>query len=198
MSEEILQNINNQTYNPDLTIYFIVQDIKKIGSQSYKVTGNFSKPFEMDGEKELIKFYDFKTNLFNATLINTNEGNYQMSFSLPDYITISLNAVYALISEITIIRRLENTNDYDKLEFRELKENQLSLPLPTPETHNYGLKITKSSGLSGGAIAGIVIACVFALVGVAFVILFFLKPRPKPKDVSAIEFYNSSLSVIHD
>jgi len=200
MDDTVLKDINNQTYTPDSTIYFIVQDITKFGSQSYKVTGNFSQPFEMENEKELIIFYNTKTNIFNATLSSIGDGNYQMSFSLPDYIKISLNEVYALISEIIILmkRRLENDNKYERLEFRETKEDQLSLPLPTPETHKYGLKIASSGGSSGGAIAGIVIACVFVLVCLVFVVIFFMKPKPKPKDISAIDFYNSSLSVVQD
>ena len=201
MSDEVLQDITKKEYDLNSTIYFNVQDIKKSGTQSYRITGNFSIPFEIENEKEVVIFHLPEINTFNATFSKIGYENYQVSFSIPDYIKTDLNYAWANITERKILkqRRLEEKNKYYKtLEFHETAKEQLILPKPTPETHNYGLKITKSSGLSGWAIAGIVIACVFALVGVAFVILFFLKPRLKPKDFSEIEFYNSSLSVIHD
>ena len=201
MSEEVLEDITNQDYEPNSIIYFNVQDIKKSGSQSYRITGNFTIPFEMESEKEVIIFHLPEIDTFKATLSKIGYEIYQMSFSIPDYIKTDLNYAWANITERKIIkkRRLEEKNKYyETLEFSEKEKDQLSLPKDTIKSQSYGVKITSSGGLSGGAIAGIVIACVFVLVCLVFVIIFFMKPKPQPKDISAIDFYNSSLSVIQD
>ena len=201
MSEEVLEDITNQDYEPNSIIYFNVQDIKKSGSQSYRITGNFTIPFEMESEKEVIIFHLPEIDTFKATLSKIGYEIYQMSFSIPDYIKTDLNYAWANITERKIIkkRRLEEKNKYyETLEFSEKEKDQLSLPKDTIKSQSYGVKITSSGGLSGGAIAGIVIACVFVLVCLVFVVIFFMKPKPKPKDISAIDFYNSSLSVIQD
>lgn len=201
MSEEVLEDITNQDYEPNSIIYFNVQDIKKSGSQSYRITGNFTIPFEMESEKEVIIFHLPEIDTFYATLSKIGYEIYQMSFSIPDYIKTDLNYAWANITERKIIkkRRLEEKNKYyETLEFSEKEKDQLSLPKDTIKSQSYGVKITSSGGLSGGAIAGIVIACVFVLVCLVFVIIFFMKPKPQPKDISAIDFYNSSLSVVQD
>ena len=67
----------------------------------------------------------------------------------------------------------------------------------SPIPHSYSRKIASSSGLSGGAIAGIVIACVVVLIVTGLLFVYFNKPSPKNMDSSAIQFYNSSLSVVN-
>lgn len=203
ISETVLEDITEQEYNPEKTILFYVQNIRKIGSQSYKLTGNFSKPFEIENNKEIITFnykYISQINTFDATLTKLNDGNYQMSFSIPNYIEIDLNSAWANITErkITIQRRLETNNYYEQLQFKETSPNQLELPLPSPETHSFGGKIGSSSGLSGTAIAFIVIGSVLVLVCVGIAAIYLSRSKPKQNDASAIEFYNSSLSVVQD
>ena len=203
MSDTVLKDITEQEYNPETIIFFYVQNIRKIGSQYYKLTGNFTVPFEIENNKEIITFnykYYSQINTFNATLTKLNEGNYQMSFSFPDYIEIDLNTVWANITErkITIQRRLETNNYYEQLQFKETSPNQLELPLQTPETHNFGAKIGSSSGLSGMAIAFIVIGSVLVLICVGIAAIYLSRSKPKQNDASAIEFYNSSLSVVQD
>ena len=203
MSDTVLKDITEQEYNPETIIFFYVQNIRKIGSQYYKLTGNLTKPFEIENNKEIIKFnykYYSQINTFNATLTKLNEGNYQMSFSFPDYIEIDLNAAWANITErkITMQRRLETNNYYEQLQFKETFPNQLELPLQTPETHNLGAKIGSSSGLSGMAIAFIVIGSVLVLICVGIAAIYLSRSKPKQNDASAIEFYNSSLSVVQE
>lgn len=203
MSDTVLKDITEQEYNPETIIFFLVQNIRKIGSQSYKLTGNFSKPFEIENNKEIITFnykYISQINTFDATLTKLNDGNYQMSFSIPNYIEIDLNAAWANITErkITMQRRLETNNYYEQLQFKETFPNQLELPLPSPETHSFGGKIGSSSGLSGMAIAFIVIGSVLVLICVGIAAIYLSRSKPKQNDASAIEFYNSSLSVVQD
>ena len=203
MSDTVLKDITEQEYNPETIIFFLVQNIRKIGSQSYKLTGNFSKPFEIENNKEIITFnykYISQINTFDATLTKLNDGNYQMSFSIPNYIEIDLNAAWANITErkITMQRRLETNNYYEQLQFKETSPNQLELPLQTPETHSFGGKIGSSSGLSGTAIAFIVVGSVLVLICVGIASIYLSRSKPKQKDASAIEFYNSSLSVVQE
>ena len=203
MSDTVLKDITEQEYNPETIIFFYVQNIRKIGSQYYKLTGNLTKPFEIENNKEIIKFnykYYSQINTFDANLTKLNEGNYQMSFSFPDYIEIDLNAAWANITErkITMQRRLETNNYYEQLQFKETSPNQLELPLTTPETHSFGGKIGSSSGLSGTAIAFIVVGSVLVLICVGIASIYLSRAKPKQNDASAIEFYNSSLSVVQD
>ena len=79
----------------------------------------------------------------------------------------------------------------------EAKNVSLYLVGSSPVPHSYSRKIASSSGLSGGAIAGIVIACVVVLIVIGLLFVYFNKPSPKSMDSSAIQFYNSSLSVVN-
>ena len=52
-------------------------------------------------------------------------------------------------------------------------------------------RTSSSSGLSGGAIAAIVIACVVAFIGLALAFIYFNKPVIKPVEANAIDFSNN-------
>ena len=111
-------------------------------------------------------------------------------------IETSLNGAKAVLPKNWIkIRILED----DKTHKLILNEKNVSLYLvgSSPIPHSYSRKIASISGLSGGAIAGIVIACVVVLIVIGLLFVYFNKPSPKSMDSSAIQFYNSSLSVVN-
>ena len=135
---------------------------------------------------------------FEATLSKYEENKkiYSLDFYIKDFIETSLNGAYAYLPKNWIkIRILED----DKTHKLILNEKNVSLYLvgSSPVPHSYSRKIASSSGLSGGAIAGIVIACVVVLIVIGLLFVYFNKPSPKSMDSSAIQFYNSSLSVVN-
>jgi len=137
-------------------------------------------------EGELEKIPDLK---------DIHNYNYTLTFRIKDFIDTNLDdGCKANISKykITNKRMLEGEN-IEELMLYALDPDLLRLDETSPVmNHNYGRKIASSSGLSGGAIAGIVIACVVAIVGIALAFIYFKRPNIKPADVSAIEFYNNS------
>ena len=125
--------------------------------------------------------------------VKNENNNYSLYLKFNDFVNADLNNYCKATiprSNITLKRSLEEENpielylwsyDEDLLKFDE-----------NPQPNHFGRKIASSSGLSGGAIAGIVIACAVALIGVAITFIYFNKPTIKPKDARAIEFYNNS------
>ena len=129
------------------------------------------------------------------------ENNYTLTFKFKDFIDANLNKdCKADISQYKIPKKRRLEEEYFQyLMLSSDDQEMLHLDETSPEvSHNFGRKIASSSGLSGGAIAGIVIACVVAIVGIALAFIYFKRPNIKPADVSAIEFYNSTFALNND
>ena len=67
--------------------------------------------------------------------------------------------------------------------------NKISLDASGENKYSYK---RSSSGLSGGAITGIVIACVIALAGVSISIILLRKHTPHLENTTAIDLKNES------
>ena len=91
-------------------------------------------------------------------------------------------------NEIEVKRRLEENNN--KIVFRQRNGQNLKIEVITPEGKRM-YRTSSSSGLSGGAIAAIVIACVVAFIGLALAFIYFNKPVIKPVEANAIDFSNN-------
>lgn len=197
-----IENINDQKYDIDSFIFFNVEELKPISTLHYEIIGNINIEKEINIDKnEKLTFHYQQYNMpkeFEATLSKYEENKkiYSLDFYIKDFIETSLNGAYAYLPENWIkIRILED----DKTHKLILNEKNVSLYLvgSSPVPHSYSRKIASSSGLSGGAIAGIVIACVVVLIVIGLLFVYFNKPSPKSMDSSAIQFYNSSLSVVN-
>ena len=197
-----IENINEQNLDKDSFIFFNVLNLKTISPLHYEIIGNINieKEINIDKNEKLTFHYqqygDDKE--FEATLSKYEEDKkiYSLDFYIKDFIETSLNGAYAYLPKNWIkIRILED----DKTHKLILNEKNVSLYLvgSSPVPHSYSRKIASSSGLSGGAIAGIVIACVVVLIVIGLLFVYFNKPSPKSMDSSAIQFYNSSLSVVN-
>ena len=197
-----IENINEQNLDKDSFIFFNVLNLKPISTLHYEIIGifNIEKEIKIDKNEKLTFHYkqygDDKE--FEATLSKYEEDKkiYSLDFYIKDFIETSLNGAYAYLPKNWIkIRILED----DKTHKLILNEKNVSLYLvgSSPVPHSYSRKIASSSGLSGGAIAGIVIACVVVLIVIGLLFVYFNKPSPKSMDSSAIQFYNSSLSVVN-
>lgn len=197
-----IENINDQKYDIDSFIFFNVEELKPISTLHYEIIGNINIEKEINIDKnEKLTFHYQQYNMpkeFEATLSKYEENKkiYSLDFYIKDFIETSLNGAYAYLPKNWIkIRILED----DKTHKLILNEKNVSLYLvgSSPVPHSYSRKIASSSGLSGGAIAGIVIACVLVLIVTGLLFVYFNKPSPKSMDSSAIQFYNSSLSVVN-
>jgi len=183
-------------------LFFKVYDLTQLGYLYYKIKGFFDRDMPFQKEKlnfSYIQYYEkkyFEGELEKIPdLKDIHNYNYTLTFRIKDFIDTNLDdGCKANISQYKISRKrmLEGEN-IEELMLYALDPDLLRLDETSPVmNHNYGRKIASSSGLSGGAIAGIVIACVVALVGVALAFIYFKRPNIKPADVSAIEFYNNS------
>ena len=200
-SKEDLLNLQDKIFK-DNFIFFKVYDLTQLGYLYYKIKGFFDRDMPFQKEKlnfSYIQYYEkkyFEGELEKIPdLKDIHNYNYTLTFRIKDFIDTNLDdGCKANISKykITNKRMLEGEN-IEELMLYALDPDLLRLDETSPVmNHNYGRKIASSSGLSGGAIAGIVIACVVALVGIALAFIYFKRPNIKPADVSAIEFYNNS------
>ena len=194
-------NLNNaqtktESYKNDI-MFFYVENKIHLGFLSYKLFGY--SDYNIEGlEKKTLIFsypqYGEKKTFDGIFEKSGKEGNnYTLSFKLIDFIDadLSVNCRANITSwNISKIRKLSQ-NNYEILELSG-ERDILYLDETTPQVNKLGRKIVSSSGLSGGAIAGIVIACVVVLIGVALAFIYFNKPVIKPSDISAIEFYNNN------
>lgn len=190
-----------QTFNQDNFIFFEVYEIKNFDFLSFKIKGSFNKNIELNNNTLIFNYNDYDNGYgqFVGTIekINNQNNNYTISFKFEESVNADLNeGCFANVSSKDIIeknRRLEDNNDYKQIYLIETTEHLLRLEKSSPVINNFGHKVASSSGLSGGTIAGIVIACVIVLIAVALAIIYFNKPSIKPPEINALEYYNSSI-----
>ena len=168
-----INNINIEIKKSDIDIYY-----SQYSSNNNKymdiLTGNIEKSPNSE--------YQYKIRFYIERSINTNLDGARIDAS-------------NIIS--TRLRNLDSSNE-KYLFLSETEEEQLYIKQdyePSGPKY-YTLKGSSDSGLSGGAIAGIIIASIVVLIAVAFVFIY-LNKRPKLPILhsSAIEFYNSSSSM---
>ena len=202
-SKEDLNNLQEHTQTfVENFLFFKVYDLTQLGYLYYKIKGFFDRDMPFQKEKlnfSYIQYYEkkyFEGELEKIPdLKDIHNYNYTLTFRIKDFIDTNLDdGCKANISQYKISKkRMLEGDDLEELYLMAMEPGLLRLDETSPVmNHNYGRKIASSSGLSGGAIAGIVIACVVALVGIALAFIFFKRPNIKPADVSAIEFYNNS------
>ena len=195
------ENINDQKYDIDSFIFFNVLNLKTISPLHYEIIGNLSQEIKIDEKEKLLFHYKqyYQDKVFNATLSYYDEDKkiISLDFHIPDFIETSLNGASADLPNNWIKIRILEDDKIHQLVLNEAKNVSLYLVGSSPVPHSYSRKIASSSGLSGGAIAGIVIACVVVLIVTGLLFVYFNKPSPKNMDSSAIQFYNSSLSVVN-
>lgn len=128
-----------------------------------------------------------------------SEYQYKIRFYIERSINTNLDGARIDASNIisTRLRNLDSSNE-KYLFLSETEEEQLYIKQdyePSGPKY-YTLKGSSDSGLSGGAIAGIIIASIVVLIAVAFVFIYLNKmPKPPISHSSAIEFYNSASSM---
>lgn len=171
-------------------VYDLYGNITSLNGKDYNINkGNIEIPYVENNYKDLLrgnietsqnKSYQYKIRFFIERSINTNLAG-------------ALIDVTDLIS--TKLRNLESNRINITLD--ETKDIKLSVNEEyISEPKYYTRKVGSGSGLSGGAIAGIIIVSIVVLIAIAFTFIYLNKrPNLPILHSSAIEFYNSASSM---
>ena len=89
------------------------------------------------------------------------------------------------------ITKIEKTGDDYKLEF--VPQNETTYPDSPNSGSNSAVYRKSSSGLSGGAIAGIVIACVVVLIAAAVAAIMLRKPSPPIDNTTVVDLKQENI-----
>ena len=158
-----------------------VYNIKKENIEILYKEKNYIDLLRGNIETSQNKSYQYKIRFFIERSINTNL----------DGALIEVNT--ELIS--TKLRNLESSKT--NITLYETKDISLSVNEEyISEPKYYTRKVGSGSGLSGGAIAGIIIVSIVVLIAIAFTFIYLNKrPNLPISHSSAIEFYNSASSM---
>ena len=171
-------------------VYDLYGNITSLNGKDYNINkGNIEILYEENNYKDLLrgnietsqnKSYQYKIRFFIERSINTNLAG-------------ALIDVTDLIS--TKLRNLESNRI--NITLCETKDISLSVNEEyISEPKYYTRKVGSGSGLSGGAIAGIIIVSIVVLIAIAFTFIYLNKrPNLPILHSSAIEFYNSASSM---
>lgn len=172
------KDITNQV-NPKQPIVFLNNTKLEVYGLRFTLTGKINRQF-ISNPKEIIMFFDEGDGyLKNATcaIINSKGDECTLDCNSEESINAPLNGVSGIVpltGQILMLYMAKN------------EENMLNTGI------NQNLyKRGSSSGLSGGAIAAIVICLVAALIGVPLIVIFF-KRRGK---IPAAPFQESSIEI---
>jgi len=157
-----------------------VYNIKKENIEILYKEKNYIDLLRGNIETSQNKSYQYKIRFFIERSINTNLDG-------------ALIDVTDLIS--TKLRNLESSKT--NITLCETKDISLSVNEEyISEPKYYTRKVGSGSGLSGGAIAGIIIVSIVVLIAIAFTFIYLNKrPNLPISHSSALEFYNSSSSM---
>ena len=171
-------------------VYDLYGNITSLNGKDYNINkGNIEILYEENNYKDLLrgnietsqnKSYQYKIRFFIERSINTNLAG-------------ALIDVTDLIS--TKLRNLEsNRINITLYETKDISLNVNEEYISEPKY--YTRKVGSGSGLSGGAIAGIIIVSIVVLIAIAFTFIYLNKrPNLPISHSSALEFYNSASSM---
>ena len=199
------ENINIMKEESDLNniLFFQVLFLTK-QSYVYDLYGNITSS---DGEVYNIKKENIEILYKEKNYIDLLRGNIETSknksyqYKIRFFIERSINT--------NLAGALIDVTDLISTKLRNLESNRINITLyETPdislsvneeyisEPKYYTRKVGSGSGLSGGAIAGIIIVSIVVLIAIAFTFIYLNKrPNLPISHSSALEFYNSASSM---
>lgn len=203
-------NIKDETSGADKFIFFNVK-FKYINNETfyYDLYGNLSSSGNIDFEikKGDIDIYYWEygaetpyQDILSGSIEKSQNKTYQykIRFFIQRSINTNLDGVQIDIAATsTTLRNLDSTKTKTII-LSESGEESLSIVknYQPSDPKYYTRKIGSGSGLSGGAIAGIIIASIIVLIAIAFTFIYLNKRHKPPISHSnAIEFYNSASSM---
>ena len=199
------ENINIMKEESDLNniLFFQVLFLTK-QSYVYDLYGNITSS---DGEVYNIKKENIEILYKEKNYIDLLRGNietsqnksyqYKIRFFIERSINTNLDGALIDVTDLisTKLRNLESSKT--NITLYETKDISLSVNEEyISEPKYYTRKVGSSSGLSGGAIAGIIIVSIVVLIAIAFTFIYLNKrPNLPISHSSALEFYNSASSM---
>ena len=199
------ENINIMKEESDLNniLFFQVLFLTK-QSYVYDLYGNITSS---DGEVYNIKKENIEILYKEKNYIDLLRGNietsqnksyqYKIRFFIERSINTNLDGALIDVTDLisTKLRNLESSKTNITLcETKDISLNVNEEYISEPKY--YTRKVGSGSGLSGGAIAGIIIVSIVVLIAIAFTFIYLNKrPNLPISHSSALEFYNSSSSM---
>ena len=189
-------NIKNEKGGVKNYVYFKVTDLNNINNE-FELYGYLTylvEPYDIkNGEIEI----NYEQDYFDETMKGHfekigNSGLYCIKFKIKNTINTNLEGAWADLTN-SLALNLRNLNTNEKLLYLSQTPRQA---LYIHKEYNEDTKLyfhnkKNSSGLSGGAIAGIVIGCIVVLVALSIAFIFLRKVEKQPQlQSSAIDFYN--------
>ena len=200
--------IYKETYNLTNTepIYlrsFSFLNEPKVEGNSFSFRFNLSNTTNLNFENETNSFLVYKpwdnANEKEIVWSIVNKSN-QFAINCPvkESVYTFLNTIEIKIPQKESTKRLRFLADSENSTFYSPSETEGNIQLEyEPDIHTLGRRASKNKGLSGGAIAAIILATIAAIVAVGIAI-FFLNRRPANppvKPVSELQLQNSSAKI---
>ena len=196
-------NIMKEESNLNNILFFQVLFLTK-QSYVYDLYGNITSS---DGEVYNIKKENIEILYKEKNYIDLLRGNietsqnksyqYKIRFFIERSINTNLDGALIDVTDLisTKLRNLESSKT--NITLCETKDISLSVNEEyISEPKYYTRKVGSGSGLSGGAIAGIIIVSIVVLIAIAFTFIYLNKrPNLPISHSSALEFYNSASSM---
>ena len=173
-------NIQNEVSDIDKVVTLNNGDVFNNYTKSFSIKGKFQ---DLGVDKINCTFYDVYTKEREGVdilcdVINKDENNYQLQCTPPDQTNVT-GYIYqsnGTIGNSHLNLNMSKYNDYVNVYY--------STPSPIPD-NNVNFRVN-SSGLSGGAIAGIVIGISIVLCCVTIIIVLLKRPKKKKEEDSSI------------
>ena len=181
IASNTMDNIQDQTGDKFQSGYIVLEN--SVLEQNYKAYFKISgDATEAINGKTVTLFLDEKGNIKNVDCDKKYKGNnkYELVCSSNAPVKANLNGASGETSGKPFLVQMKEGFENDLVDINSAK--------------NLFNKNDSSQGLSGGAITGIVLACLVALAAVAIIIVLCNR-NPKPTEhASALEFYHSTSS----
>ena len=170
-----IDNIQNEKEPLDFIILY--NSTKAQDQEKFDVVGFIDEKINDDDDNNVILFINTKN--ISCTINEINPKYYDLECPLNESISFKLeNIVGQKSNQILIISMREGLDD--------------TIVFPPPNT-DYNNKKYTNRGLSDGAIAAIVIGCVFTVISITIVIMLLRKRKvnPRPKISSQVDIYTN-------
>ena len=149
----------------------------------------------LDLSEEEIITMNFKTNSSGKEVINKYDCTFETISSIEGELSCDTtdNPINTTVKDLHLSTGSSSDGTLVTIQMRNWATNKTSV---ITSSQNHPINSKSSGGLSGGAIAGIVIGCVVALGGILALAIFLRKPSAPLDNTTGIDFKNESTEKI--